>query len=112
MSQPSFWEPVYYKVEENESDHGFSSQSNEKSGHWVGFADSKGDQLTWKILTDETQQIIRTLRKSKYRQAKASRRKKHGWEAPRDYAHALQLDVQNGNNKLRDAIDLEIKQVE
>ena len=22
---------------------------------------------------------------------------KHGWEVPQDYAHALQLDVQNGN---------------
>ena len=29
----------------------------------------------------------------------------------RDYAHALQLDVQNGNNKWRDAIDLEIEQI-
>ena len=54
----SFWEPVYYKVDENESDHRFPSQSNEKGGHWVGFADNKGDHLTWKILTDETQQII------------------------------------------------------
>ena len=48
----SFWEPVYYKVDDNESDHRFSSQSNEKRGHWVGFADNKADHLTWKILTD------------------------------------------------------------
>ena len=54
----SFWEPVYYKVDENEPDHRFPLQSNEKRGHWVGFADNKGDHLTWKILTDETQQII------------------------------------------------------
>ena len=54
----SFWEPVYYKVDENKSDHRFPSQSNEKRGHWVGFADNKGDHLTWKILTDEPQQII------------------------------------------------------
>ena len=47
----SFWEPVYYNVDEN-------SQSNEKRGHLVGFADNKGDHLTWKIYTDETQQII------------------------------------------------------
>ena len=53
-----FWEPVYYKVDENEPDHRFSSQSNEKQGHWVGFADNKGDDLTWKILTDESNQII------------------------------------------------------
>ena len=54
----SFWEPVYYKVDENEPDHRFPSQPNEKKGHWVGFANNKGDRLTWKILTDETNQII------------------------------------------------------
>ena len=54
----SFWEPVFCKVDENESDHRFPSQSDEKRGHWIGFADNKGDHLTWKILTDETQQII------------------------------------------------------
>ena len=54
----SFWEPVSYKVDENEPDHRFPLQSNENRGHWVGFADNKGDHLTWKILTDETQQII------------------------------------------------------
>ena len=30
---------------------------------------------------------------------------------PRDYRHALQLDVQNGNIKWRDAIDLAIEQI-
>ena len=54
----SFWEHVYYKVDESEPDHRFPSHSNEKCGHWVGFADSKGDHLTWKILTNETNQII------------------------------------------------------
>ena len=54
----SFWEPVYYKVDENEPAHKFHSQSNKKQGHWVGFAENKGDQLTRKIVTDETQQII------------------------------------------------------
>ena len=42
---------------------------------------------------------------------KASRKYKHGWEVPRDYAHALQLDTQNGNNKWKDAIDLEIEHI-
>ena len=54
----SFREPIYYKVDENEPDHRFPSQSNEKRGHWVGFADNKGDHLTWKILTDDTSTII------------------------------------------------------
>ena len=57
----SFWEPIYYKVDENEPDHRFPSQSNEKRGHWVGFADNKGDHLTWKILTDDTNTIISDL---------------------------------------------------
>ena len=48
---------------------------------------------------------------SKYRQAKASRKYKHGWEVQRDYAHALKLDIQNGNNKWKDAIELEIEQI-
>ena len=31
----SFWEPVCYKVDENEPAHKFPSQSNEKRGHWL-----------------------------------------------------------------------------
>ena len=45
-------------MDESEPDHRFPSQSNEKRGHWVGFAENKGDQLTWKILTDDTNTII------------------------------------------------------
>ena len=51
----------------------------------------------WKLLKRHARtarKLIRTLKKSKYRQAKASRKYKHGWEVPRDYAHALQLDIQ------------------
>ena len=68
----------------------------------------------WKLLKRHprtARRLIRTLKKSKSRQAKASRKCKHGWEVPRDYAHALQLDIQNGKNKWKDAIDLEIEQI-
>ena len=68
----------------------------------------------WKLLkrlARTTRRLIRTLKKSKYRQAKASRKYKHEWQVPRDYAHALQLDIQNGTNKWKDAIDLEIEQI-
>ena len=51
-------EPVYFKVDEIEPNHRFPFHSNEKKGHWVGFAVNKGDHLTWKILTDETNQMI------------------------------------------------------
>ena len=56
--QFSFWEPIYYKVDESAPDNRFPSQSNEKRGHWLGFADNKGDHLTWKILTDDTNTIV------------------------------------------------------
>ena len=55
--------------------------------------------------------LIGILKKSKYRQARVSRRYKHGWEVPRDYAHALQLDIHNDNNKWKEAIDLEIERI-
>ena len=61
----------------------------------------------WKLLKRHARtarRLIRTLKKSKYRQAKASRKYKHGWEVPKDYAHTLQLDIQNGNIKWKDAI--------
>ena len=45
--------------------------------------------------------LIRTLKKSKYRQARASRKYKHGWEVPRDYAHELQLDIHNATTSGR-----------
>ena len=50
-------------------------------------------------------------KKSKYRQIRASRKYKHGWEVPRDCTHAPQLDIHNGNNKWKEAIDLEIEQI-
>ena len=68
----------------------------------------------WKLLKRHARtarRLIRTLKKSKYRQARASIKDKHGWEVPRDYAHALQLDIHNGNNKWKEAIDLEIEQI-
>ena len=68
----------------------------------------------WKLLKRHARtarRLIRTLKKSKYRQARASRKYKHGWEVPRDYAHALQLDIHNGNNKWKETIDLEIEQI-
>ena len=68
----------------------------------------------WKLLKRHARtarRLIRTFKKSKYRQARASRKYKHGWEVPRDYAHARQLDIHNGNNKWKEAIDLEIEQI-
>ena len=68
----------------------------------------------WKLLkrlVRTASRLATTLKKSKYRQAKASRQYKHGWEILRDYTHAILLDIQNGNNKWKEAtpIDLEIE---
>jgi hypothetical protein len=54
----SFWEPVYFHVDQKEMYRQFPSLSNERKGNWVGFADGIGDALTWKILTDDTKEII------------------------------------------------------
>ena len=58
-----------------------------------------------------SKETYQNSKKSRYRQAKATKRYKHGWEVPQDYAHALQLDLRNGNAKWKDAIDLEIEQI-
>jgi hypothetical protein len=49
-----WYEEVLYADEA----HSFPSQSREKSGRWVGIAETKGDALTYHILTDDTHQLI------------------------------------------------------
>ena len=49
-----FWEPVYY----HDPTAPFPSESTEKKGRFVGVAENVGDSLTFKILTDDTNQII------------------------------------------------------
>ena len=56
IMQYQFWEPVYYQA--SESDISFPSNSPEKLGQFVGFAESVGHALTFKVLTDDTQKVI------------------------------------------------------
>jgi uncharacterized membrane protein YgcG len=49
----AFWEPVLYA-----EDNHFPSQSPEKTGRFVGFAPNIGDILTFRILTDDTNELI------------------------------------------------------
>ena len=58
MLHSSFYEPVYYRIDSSEPDLNFPSSSNENKCYWVGFANNKGDCLTWRILTEDTQKII------------------------------------------------------
>ena len=61
MLQFHFWEPVYYATADTlkyDSKPGFPSESAEAKGRFVGFAESVGDALTYKVLTDDTQKVI------------------------------------------------------
>jgi Reverse transcriptase (RNA-dependent DNA polymerase) len=56
-----FWEPIYFAIDDAldyNSKPGFPSQTSEGKGRFVGIAESVGDALTYKILTDDTQKII------------------------------------------------------
>jgi hypothetical protein len=48
-----WWEPVLYQAKG-----AFPSDSREKQGTWVGIAESKGDVLTYLVLTDDTREVI------------------------------------------------------
>jgi hypothetical protein len=50
----SFYEPVYYLVDETT----FPSESKELRGRWVGVSKNVGHFMTYKILTDDTRRII------------------------------------------------------
>jgi hypothetical protein len=51
-----WWEPVLYQAEESGSS--FPSESREKAGAWVGIAKTKGDILTYLVLTNDTKEVI------------------------------------------------------
>jgi hypothetical protein len=53
-----FWEPIYFHITNEEIPSSFPSSSNERSGRWIGFGDSVGDTLTWKILTNDDNTVI------------------------------------------------------
>jgi len=50
-----FWEPVNFL---DPTDEEFPSATKEKSGRFVGIAESVGDAMTYKILTDDTKQVL------------------------------------------------------
>ena len=53
LTQFHFNEPVWYAI-----DNHFPSESPERPGVFVGFALNKGDQLTFKVVDDETEEIL------------------------------------------------------
>ena len=54
-----WWEPVYYAVDDDDPEGpSFPSRSKEKLGRFVGFSESVGGPLTFKVLTDDTNKVI------------------------------------------------------
>jgi hypothetical protein len=82
-----FYEPVYYlDIEEP------TPYSNEKTGYWLGVAHNVGDALTYRIRTDDTQQVIQ-------RSVARSRNDVEG------------VDKLNGNTLWQEAIQREMDQL-
>jgi hypothetical protein len=70
-----FYEKIYY-LDPGET----FPKSKEKPGYWVGVATNVGDALTYKILTDDTEQVIhrsviRTAESSKRRETSRTNRR-------------------------------------
>ena len=55
--------------------------------------------------------MTRMVKQAKLRSYKYSPKYMFGFEVPRNYAHALELDKKNGNTKWKDSTDLEIEQL-
>jgi hypothetical protein len=51
------------------------------------------------------------VQQAKLRYYRTSPKFKYGYETPRDYAHDLDLDKRNGNNKWAEATRLELQQL-
>jgi hypothetical protein len=51
-----FWEPVYFLMDEKEQS--FPGKSKELRGRWVGISEHIGNKMTYKIITDDTGEII------------------------------------------------------
>ena len=61
LFQFKFWEKIYYATDDKLSSGqkpSFPSDPGEKSGRFVGFAETVGDVFTYKVLTDDTNKVI------------------------------------------------------
>ena len=72
------------------------------------------DTTGWKHLkryAKTSKRLIRAVKQSRSRQARASARYQHGFQVPRDYNDAMGLDKENGNTHWQDAMDLELTKI-
>ena len=57
-----FWERVYFANRDSRRGKNFPSQSDEKSGRFLGFSEDVGHQMTYLVLDDETKRVIHRSR--------------------------------------------------
>lgn len=53
-----FWDKILFKRDESRGGKFFTYLSDELSEHFVGFSESVGNEMTYKVFTDETNKII------------------------------------------------------
>ena len=73
------------------------------------------DQDGWKRfkrLARRDKKLLRMANQAKIRSYRTAPRYKYGYEVPRDYTHAVQLDEAHGNTKWQDATALEMGQLD
>jgi hypothetical protein len=70
------------------------------------------DGWKWfKGIARHEQKFKRMVNQAKLRSFRTATRYKYGYEIPRDYKHAMELDLRNGNTLWRDATALELAQI-
>ncbi|KAL7570791.1 hypothetical protein ACA910_014420 [Epithemia clementina (nom. ined.)] len=56
--------------------------------------------------------LIRNVKRNKIKHSRHNIKYMFGYQIPRDYEEAMELDRKNGNTKWKEAIDLELKQID
>lgn len=73
------------------------------------------DQPGWKKfkgIAKREKKFTRMVNQAKLRSYNTAPRYKYGFEVPRNYNHALEIDKKNNNTKWKDAANLELKQID
>ena len=66
----------------------------------------------FKQLAKREKTFTRMVNQAKLRSYNSAPRYKYGFRVPRNYADALEIDAKNKNTKWKDAVDLELKQID
>ena len=76
-----------------------------------GLLDQPGFKHLRKIAKNQ-KKMLRMVNQAKLRSFRTAPRYKYGYEVPRDYNHAMELDEKNGNKRWQEAIDIELAQID